>query len=685
MFNIKKYYEKKNAKKKKSYNKTLREIRNICKETACCTKAGDLKEYSRFFHSTGKLILKLAALERQLNQNYFRKRSFQQLARENKSLFREILSKNYKKSYANPTYCMSIFGEPTGQLLSYFYCLYRQYIGLAFHHLVFKMEKYNRLFVSVYRYISNNTIEYETLKKLITDPQRMNKVEEYVRIFKTQFDPDYRHIRDIPEKADLTDLRYLFRYGKYITDNEINTARFLLKYPIQKLKKLSNQIVNAYITGSIVNNTDISKKSTVLFIYNVGQELLARELIKNLKERKMEASVMQAHSANPNRQFGYDHRFDDALYLDKSYTKHFERDFDLAGQKCKRITARCSGIVFLEQFGEPTFIPENKQGYITFAPEQQQLFQMHQNNVIQIQEKYFSRRNIAFTIISLPSPEVGKHFEKIFEDILEINMLETEVYEPIQQIIINTLDKARYIHIKGKGRNRTDIRVHMQKLKHPSKHTNFVNCGADVNIPLGEVYTTPQLKGTQGILHFEETYLGGLKFSDLTLTFKDGYIVDYNCKNFKSGKDNKKYVAENLLFPHQTLPMGEFAIGTNTLAYVIAKKHNIISILPILIIEKMGPHFAIGDTCFAMSEDKPIFNKLDKKEVVARDNEKTVLRKTKIHEAYTQKHQDITLPYESIQFITAVTENGAKIDIIRNERFVLKGTEFLNEPFKKKR
>ena len=49
--------------------------------------------------------------------------------------------------------------------------------------------------------------------------------------------------------------------------------------------------------------------------------------------------------------------------------------------------------------------------------------------------------------------------------------------------------------------------------------------------------------------------------------------------------------------------MGEFAIGTNTTAYVFAAKYGIGDKLPILIAEKMGPHFAVGDTCYSHEED----------------------------------------------------------------------------------
>ena len=41
----------------------------------------------------------------------------------------------------------------------------------------------------------------------------------------------------------------------------------------------------------------------------------------------------------------------------------------------------------------------------------------------------------------------------------------------------------------------------MQRIENREQQTNFMNCGGDLNIPYGEVFTTPQLKGTNGLLH----------------------------------------------------------------------------------------------------------------------------------------------------------------------------------------
>ena len=96
-----------------------------------------------------------------------------------------------------------------------------------------------------------------------------------------------------------------------------------------------------------------------------------------------------------------------------------------------------------------------------------------------------------------------------------------------------------------------------------------------------------------------EVYLNELKYENLTLEIKDGTVADYICTNFGTEQENKAYIEENLLFQHPTLPMGEFAIGTNTTAYAMGQKYGISHLLPILIAEKTGPHFAVGDTCFS--------------------------------------------------------------------------------------
>ena len=103
----------------------------------------------------------------------------------------------------------------------------------------------------------------------------------------------------------------------------------------------------------------------------------------------------------------------------------------------------------------------------------------------------------------------------------------------MQQKIIDVLDTADRVHIVGTNGNRTDLYVKIHELKEPSKETAFENCVADVNIPVGEVFTSPVLEGTNGKLHVSQVYLNELNFLNLEIDFKDGMIDKYTCTNFE--------------------------------------------------------------------------------------------------------------------------------------------------------
>ena len=251
----------------------------------------------------------------------------------------------------------------------------------------------------------------------------------------------------------------------------------------------------------------------------------------------------------------------------------------------------------------------------------------------------------------------------------------------MQQTLIDALDQGEYVHILGQNGNRTDLKVQLHPLQDPDKETIFENCVADVNIPVGEVFTSPVLEGTNGVLHVGKVYLNELQYRDLEIAFSNGMVSEYNCANFERELENKAYIHDNVLYKHPTLPLGEFAIGTNTTAYVTAKKYGIEDKMPILIAEKMGPHFAVGDTCYSWCEDIKVYNP-NGKEIIARDNSVSIRRKEDVSKAYFHCHTDITIPYEELGSIVVVTKDGNEIKLLENGKFVLSGTEILNEPLK---
>ena len=624
----------------------------------------------------------------------------------NSRLYEDIFPDKYDSSYANPDYAVAKLGKEYGQVLSFLYAEIRSIIGYAYENknlaFISKVELFLEIY-GIFQQANNDCLDADV--KYIKEAIYYH-MYDYADIFvadriKETITTDNSFAVDIIMNSDLSDLRYLYKYGEYIGENEIETSKYLNSLDEEKVRAMAKTYVNGFIKGFETMRIDIKPKKTVNIRYSIGQERMVKYAIELFEENGLKPIIFRyplsrlnrkltiraGYVGTPaNKQYEYDHRMDEAIFYDRAF---MERKLEVTKdtyEKYKDKAIEYAGPAVIEVFGENPFKPMIKENSLKLSEKQQAMSVEYTSKSANITNKYIPRDKYSFTIIAYPIPEIGGNFEEIFDEIVKVNTLDNDVYRDIQQAIIDELDNAEYVHVIGRNSNKTDIKVMLHKIDN-SKETNFENCLADVNIPVGEVFTSPVLTGTNGILNVSQVYLNELKYTDLTITFTDGKITDYTCSNFDNDDENKAFIKENLMFNHDTLPIGEFAIGTNTTAYVMANKYDIIYKLPILIVEKMGPHFAVGDTCYSYSEDSILYNP-DGKEIVAKDNECSVLRKsadeTEQRKAYFNCHTDITIPYEEIGGIYAVHSDGTRKPIIEEGRFVLAGTEKLNEPFVEK-
>lgn len=638
--------------------------------------------FKSFFRKASEFICKIDDLNSIIKSGEINDFSLDRLKELNKSLFEEIYSENYEESFANPEYAVKTLGEEYGKILCYIYTKNRGMIRNVYmgrlEEVVLQME----LFTQIYNYFEDvEQLEYDNVYETVYSYEKDNTEIFTDLMIEDRINPDNKFAVDIVMNSDLNDLRYLYKYGEHVGFNELKMAEFLNSLSQEEIDRLAKVYTEGYRIGFINTGKDISKKGTVDIRYSLGFERIIRSAIFNFKKMGLEPVIYQVGytTTSPNRQYAYDHRYDDALYLDKAYIKRKLEVSRHAYESRKQLAGKMAGPAVIEIFGETPFEPENKKQAYALSEEQQKLKSEYITEYQTMVQEYIKGDERSFTIIAFPIPEFGDDFEQMFKETVKINTLDSEIYGKVQQNIIDALDQAEYVKVLGKGDNKTNMKVQMHDLKNPLKETNFENCLADVNIPLGEVFTSPKLKGTEGILHVSQVYLNDLKYNDLQITFEDGKIKDYTCNNFDTEEENKKFIKQNVMFNHETLPIGEFAIGTNTTAYMVAKKYHVVYKLPILIVEKMGPHFAVGDTCYSFEEDIKTYNP-DGKEIVARENEMSALRKTDIKKAYFGCHTDITMPYDELGEITAVRKDGSEITIIKDGRFVLEGTELLNEP-----
>ena len=535
------------------------------------------------------------------------------------------------------------------------------------------------LFVEIYNYFEDK----EGIDKTAIEQAIYWYFHDYSEIFigdsvRELVDSEEDFLYQIVMNSDLNDLRYLYQYGQHIGKNETGIAAFLNGMSDEEIQAMADTYTEGYRIGFAATGKDLSKKTTAQVRYPIGFERMVRAAVKNLEKLNLKVT-MRACSSAANKQYDYDHKEDKALYYDKAYVERRLEVMKTSFEEMKKLANGQAGPAVIEVFGEIPFSPETKKEVLKLDEKQQQLSVYDMSMSGQITNQYIIGEERSFTIIAYPVPEIGEKFKEIFAETVKINTLDYTLYQNMQQKIIDVLDQAEKVHITGKNNNKTDLYVSIWPLKDATKESAFENCVADVNIPVGEVFTSPVLKGTTGKLFVSQVYLNELKYLNLEIDFEDGMIRDYTCTNFEKEEECRKYIKENVLMNHETLPMGEFAIGTNTTAYRMARDFDIADKLPILIAEKTGPHFAVGDTCYSHEEDMVTYNP-DGKQIVARENDFSKLRSEDMSKAYFNCHTDITIPYDELDKITVIRKDGTTEDIISDGRFVLAGIEELNKP-----
>lgn len=667
-------------------------------------RIGDIKEertvdvkFRDYFVKVAEFIHLIDGTKKKIEDHTFDGMQIEELAAWNKKLYSDILPEHYRESYANPDYAVAQLGEAYGSTLSALYAEIRAAIVYVYEKKTEYLDILFELFIEVYNQFEEEEMpEPHVLKEIL-----YWYASDYCDVFVAdriheQVDATQSFAADLILGSDLADLRYLYRFGEYISDSELTTAKYLLSLDETTIQKMADVYTEGYRIGFVNTGKDLSKKKTVNIRYVLGFERVVKKAIENFDKMGLKPVIYRSgvsmltkrqhlkigyYGAIANKQYEYDHRNDQALFLDKKFVERKLEVIATTYEHLKEEAGAFAGPACIEMFGEVPFVPEQKETALKLSEKQQELSVFFDGRQSRLTNTYIPGDERNFTIIAYPVPEIGENYEEIFQEIIRINTLDAGLYEQVQQALIDALDQGESVHICGENGNRTDLTVQLHTLSDPEKETIFENCVADVNIPVGEVFTSPVLEGTNGVLHVSKVYLNELQYKDLEITFSNGMVADYRCSNFERELENKEYIRDNVLYRHDTLALGEFAIGTNTTAYQAAKKYGIEDKMPILIAEKMGPHFAVGDTCYSWCEDIAVYNP-NGKEIIARDNSVSIQRKEDLGKAYYHCHTDITIPYEELGKIEVNKKDGGHILLLEHGRFVLPGTEILNEPLK---
>ena len=200
-------------------------------------------------------IVQMLNLAEQIGKHETQQWSLEEWQRCNESIYADILPVQYETCFGNPEYAVKELGEVHGRILSFLYTEIRGLIVFAFEQVWEEgtdQPKEQQIKDAFYWYVSDysdQTITY--------------RIREAV-------DPSLDFAARIIMEEDLSDLRYLYKYGEYITDSIVDTARFLNSLPQEEIDRIASVYTEGYRMGFVLGNKDLSKKKTVNIRYILG-------------------------------------------------------------------------------------------------------------------------------------------------------------------------------------------------------------------------------------------------------------------------------------------------------------------------------------------------------------------------------------------------------------------------------
>ena len=460
-------FKESNEEIKERYDLASSRISSICGEE---TVPGKYRDY---FCRTAEFICLVNEVLHMKEINVLEWRSLKECEQMNEQLYAAILPERYEDSYANPAAAVRKLGDVFGGILCFLFAELRSMIGYAFEGRKERMTIWMELFVEIYNcFESDEEPDKREVEQIVywffhdySEVFAEDKVRHLV-------DPAYDYFTGIVMESDLSDLRYLYRYGEYIGGSERQTAEFLNTLSEAEICAMADTMTDGFRIGYEKLGKDLSRKDTVCLEYPVGFERVIRAAVRNFKDMGLEPTIYRnpvssfasgggrkrgCYTKSVNKQFEFDHKADSSFYLDKAFVERRLRTMQLAFETYKKQAGRHAGPAVTEMFGEAPFEPKIKPEAPKYTGRQNALNVYQMSRLGEITNTYIPGDERSFTIISYPIPAIGPAFEAVFRETVRVNTLDSMRYCTMQQKMIDVLDLAQSVHVTGKGGNRTDL------------------------------------------------------------------------------------------------------------------------------------------------------------------------------------------------------------------------------------
>lgn len=272
------YFSERECQIRERYELSIERIKSITQEDTVAPCFRD------FFKKAAEFIVEIDKIKRLDVNESIERFSLEELQRINKVLYQDTELGHAQTSYADPEYAVSVFGEELGVLL---WLLYMEIHGEAVYvheNNLLYLTVCNELFIEVYNcFEETETPAYRQIRNII-----YWYVSDYSDVFVAdrivaKLHAENSFAKEIVTGSDLTDLRYLYRYGERISEKEIQTAKYLNSVSEKTLEMMAEYFVDEVRKVLKDAELDISKRKIINIRYAPGCERILKKVIKVLE------------------------------------------------------------------------------------------------------------------------------------------------------------------------------------------------------------------------------------------------------------------------------------------------------------------------------------------------------------------------------------------------------------------
>ena len=421
---------------------------------ACCVP---------FFRSAAEWILLLLDHRRMLEDGSFETMPLRDLEEKNRALYEDILPEHYEESWANPGYAIRETGEEMGPLLSALMTELRSMISLVYEgdaeRFLIRMELLLEVYFAFVTAWNDERADEEAQGEQ-PEPQGQDScigrdkgdlltgkagqgmppaghIRDKIRQFLEDYAEEETLVRvrrslvggSVPEKIINEwyvpgDPRCLYRYGAYISENERGVFSYLESLDEETVAGMADTWTEGFRIGFEVTGKDLSIRKRAGLIYPVGFERVVRRAAQNLRGTGLEpviagqlGNLFTQHlgrggggilTTPANKQYGYDHREDLALFFNDVLRSRRSQALQQAYRELADQTVLYAGPAVMETFGEKPFSPVMHEGYPRFSKSQQKKIARFRQEADLLYDRAVIGRERSFTIIAFPIPEITK-------------------------------------------------------------------------------------------------------------------------------------------------------------------------------------------------------------------------------------------------------------------------------------